>query len=366
VTLQVALRHEFRRTRESPGFLLDIGFAAPTPGVVALFGASGSGKSTILACIAGLLQADAGRVALDGTTLFDRAQRVDVAAEARRASVVFQDARLFPHMSARRNLEYGLRRARATPDGLSFDAVVEMLGVSHLLDRRPATLSGGERQRIALGRALLARPRLLLMDEPLAALDMPRKREILPFLERVRDAARVPIVYVTHALDEVDRLADTLVLLEHGRVLASGTVTSLFERVDLPMLADRRDAGVVLAATIAAHDAANGQTRLAFDGGALTVPLRREPTGMHVRLRVRARDVALATVEPIGLSIRNVLQATVLTIEPHGLHECFVLLQVGGTRFLARLSRASVAELALAPGREVWALVKSVALSGDG
>ncbi|MDB5366488.1 MAG: molybdenum transporter ATP-binding protein [Rhodospirillales bacterium] len=358
MSFSVSLQHRFA------DFELDASFEAPTPGVTVLFGPSGSGKSTILACIAGLLGAQGGRIALEEELLFDRARGVDVAAESRRTAVVFQDARLFPHMSVRNNLRYGERRSRGNdPDrGLEFDAVIDMLGVAHLLDRRPATLSGGERQRVALGRALLARPRLLLMDEPLAALDAPRKQEILPFLERVRDAARVPIIYVTHALDEVDRLADTLVLLHHGRVLATGPLHQLSARTDLAVLSDRRDAGVVLACTIEAHDAALGQTRLRFDGGALTVPAWSGAPGTRIRVRVRARDVAIATSAPAGLSIRNVLPAIVTAITPHGAHEYFVSLRVGDSALTARVSRAAVAELTLSPGRDVWALVKSVAL----
>jgi molybdate transport system ATP-binding protein len=349
VTVSVSLQHRFA------GFDLDAAFEAPTPGVTVLFGPSGSGKSTILACIAGLLSADRGRIALGETTLFDRARNINVAAESRRSAAVFQDARLFPHMSVRNNLLYGHRRSSG--HGLEFDVVIEMLGIAHLQDRRPLTLSGGERQRVALGRALLARPRLLLMDEPLTALDGARKQEILPFLEKVRDISNVPIVYVTHALDEVDRLADTLVLLENGKVLAAGPLHELSSRTDLPLLNDRRDAGVVLACTVDAQD--QGQTRLRFDGGTLIVPFW---SGSHARIRVRARDVAIATERPVGLSIRNVLPATVTTITAHDAHECFVSLQVGRSFLMARISRAAVAELNLAPGRDVWALIKSVAL----
>lgn len=352
MTFSVSLQHRFA------GFALDASFEAPAPGITVLFGASGSGKSTILACIAGLLSADRGRITLDEQTLFDRDRKIDLPAEQRRAAVVFQDARLFPHMTVRSNLLYGHRRSSGASIG--FDAVTDLLGIAHLLDRRPRNLSGGERQRVALGRALLARPRLLLMDEPLAALDATRKQEILPFLERVRDAARVPIVYVTHALDEVDRLADTLVLLENGKVLAAGPLHQLSARTDLPILSDRRDAGAVLSCRVTSHDEANGQTRLAFDGGSLVVSLFR---GDRARVRVRARDVAIAIEKPAGLSIRNVLPAVVASITAHGDHEAFVTLHLGPSTLIASLSRSAVDELALAPGRTVWALIKSVALS---
>ncbi|HEY8609962.1 MAG TPA: molybdenum ABC transporter ATP-binding protein, partial [Roseomonas sp.] len=249
------------------GFALDAGFTTPTPGVTAVFGPSGCGKSTLLSAVAGLLRPDAGRVALDGTVLLDTAAGVMVPPEKRRCGVVFQDSRLFPHLSVETNLRYGMRRARRDAEGPEFEEVVTLLGIAHLLPRRPAALSGGERQRVALGRALLSRPRLLLMDEPLASLDAPRRAEVLPFLTRVRDRFRTPILYVTHALDEVDRLADHLVLMEAGRVLASDTVEALSARTDLPLLATRRDAGAVLACTVLDHDAARGLTRLGFAGG---------------------------------------------------------------------------------------------------
>ncbi len=356
--LEVQVCHRFA------GFALDVAFQAP-PGVTALFGPSGSGKSTVLAAVAGLLRPNAGRILLDGTTLLDTAARIDVAAERRRCGVVFQDARLLPHLSVASNLRYGARRApspgRGEAAGAGFEEVVALLGIAPLLGRRPRTLSGGERQRVALGRALLARPRLLLMDEPLAALDAPRRAEILPFLERLRDVAGLPILYVTHALDEVDRLAETLVLMEAGRVQAAGPLAALAARTDLPMLAGRRDAGVVLACIVAAHDRTRGLTRLAFDGGDLLVPLRPEPEGNALRLRLRARDVAVATAPPHGISTHNVLQAMVTAVAPAGPHEAFVTLQVGPTALLARLTRDAIQRLGLHPGQAVFALVKSTA-----
>ncbi len=355
MSLEVSARHGF------PGFALDVALAAPTPGVTALFGPSGSGKSTLLAAVAGLLRPRSGRVALDGVVLLDTAAEQDVPAERRRCGVVFQDARLLPHLSVEGNLRYGARRAPRHATGPGFVETVELLGLAALLRRRPRALSGGERQRVALGRALLSRPRLLLMDEPLAALDGPRKAEILPFLERLRDAARLPILYVTHALDEVDRLADTLVLLDGGRVQAAGPLQALAARTDLPILSGRRDAGAVLPCAVDAHDAARGLTWLGFPGGQLVVPLRPEPTGSRLRLRLRARDVAVATAAPRGISSHNILPATVAAVDPAGAHEAFVTLRAGPTPVLARLTRDAVAQLALAPGREVFALVKSTA-----
>lgn len=353
--LDVSARHRLG------AFFLDISFSAQTPGVTALFGPSGSGKSTVLSVVAGLLRPQAGRVALDGTVLLDSAAGIDVPAERRRCAVVFQDAKLLPHLSVETNLRYGARRAPREASGPGFDEVVGLLGIAPLLRRRPRALSGGERQRVALGRALLARPRLLLMDEPLAALDGPRKAEILGFLERLRDVARVPVLYVTHALDEVDRLADTLVLMDAGRVLAAGPLEALAARTDLPALSGRRDAGAVLSCTVGAHDAARGLTRLVFTGGALQVPLRPEAAGTRLRLRLRARDVAVATEAPRGLSSHNILPGTVSAIVPASLHEAFVTVQVGPTPLLARLTRDAVATLGLAPGQALFAVVKSTA-----
>ncbi|WP_426959718.1 molybdenum ABC transporter ATP-binding protein [Muricoccus radiodurans] len=360
--LEVAVGHRF--ARDSAGFALDARFAAPTPGVTALFGPSGCGKSTTLAAIAGLLRPDSGRIVLEGDVLLDTARGVALPPERRRLGVVFQDARLFPHLSVAGNLRYGARRAPRDATGSSEEEVVALLGIGHLLSRRPRDLSGGERQRVALGRALLARPRLLLMDEPLASLDAARRAEVLPFLARLRDAARVPILYVTHALEEVDALADTLVLMEAGRVLAAGPVDGIAARPDLP-LAARRDGGVLLPCTVAAHDAALGLTRLAFPGGALEVPLRGEPRGAAIRVRVRARDVSVATRRPEELSARNILSATVTrAAEVPGLpHEALVVLAVGPTTFLARVTRESLNRLGLEPGRSVWAIVKGAALA---
>lgn len=354
VMLDISARHAFA------GFALDAAFTAPS-GVTAVFGPSGAGKSTVLAVAAGLLRPDAGRVVVDGTVLLDTASAVDVPAERRRCGVVFQDGRLLPHLSVESNLRYGLRRAPRAVDGPGFGDVVDLLGIAPLLRRRPRALSGGERQRVALGRALLSRPRLLLMDEPLAALDAPRKADILPFLERLRDLAALPILYVTHDIAEVDRLADTLVLMEAGRVLAAGPVAALAARTDLPLLANRRDAGAVLACVVDGHDPARGLTRLTFPGGALLVPLRPEPAGTALRLRVRARDVGLATQAPTGLSSHNVLRAVIAAITPTGPHEVLATLQIGPTAVLARLTRDSAATLGLAPGQAVFALLKATA-----
>jgi molybdate transport system ATP-binding protein len=352
--LQVALRHRFGRT----GFAVEAAFTAPGDGVTALFGPSGCGKSTILAAVAGLLRPDEGRVTLDGIVLLDTAQRLFLAPERRRCGLVFQDARLFPHLSVETNLRYGLKRAPRDATGPGFDEVVALLGIAPLLPRRPGRLSGGERQRVALGRALLSRPRLLLMDEPLAALDAARRTEVLPFLARLRDASGIPILYVTHALDEVDALADRLVLLEAGRVLAEGSVEALTARTDLP-LAARRDAGVLIACTVRAMK--DGLATLGFDGGVLVTTSRPGPPGTRLRVRLRARDVAVATEAPRGLSTQNVLPVTLAAIaEGSDPGEVFLRLAAGPTDLLARVTRDSVSRLHLRTGMQLWALVKAV------
>jgi molybdate transport system ATP-binding protein len=351
----IALRHRFGRD----GFVLDAAFDAPAAGVTALFGPSGCGKSTILAAVAGLLRPDAGRVAVGDAVLLDTDRRLVVPPERRRCGVVFQDARLFPHLPVEANLRYGLRRAPPGAEGPGFEEVVALLGIGHLLARRPGSLSGGEKQRVALGRALLSRPRLLLMDEPLAALDAARRAEVLPFLARLRDAAGLPILYVTHALEEVDALADHLVLLEEGRVVATGAVEALSARTDLPQLAARRDAGVLVPCTVLR--AADGLVTLGFAGGELLATARPGPPGTRLRVRLRARDVAIATEEPRGLSTRNILPATIAAITEDGEPgEVFLRLAVGPTTLLARVTRDSLARLGLRPGLPVWALIKAV------
>ncbi|SDD52617.1 molybdenum ABC transporter ATP-binding protein [Belnapia rosea] len=354
--LDVALLHQY------PGFTLDVAFTAPGTGVTALFGPSGCGKSTILAAVAGLLRPAAGRVALHDDVMLDTTSGIAVAPERRRCGVVFQDSRLFPHLSVEANLRYGLRRAPHGVSGPTFAEVVGLLGLEALLGRRPLGLSGGERQRVALGRALLARPRLLLMDEPLAALDAARRVEVLPFLARLRDAAGLPVLYVTHALEEVDALADHLVLLEAGQVLAAGTVEALAARADLPALARRRDAGALLGCTVLAQEATRGLTRLGFPGGELLVPRRPGlAVGEQLRVRLRARDVAVALEAPRGISMHNIMACRIEEIVPAGEAEVLLRLQVGPTPLLSRVTRDSVGRLGLAPGLEVFALVKSIA-----
>jgi len=343
-------------------FRLSASVACETVGIVALFGRSGAGKSTLVNLLAGLLRPDAGHITVNGERLFDSARGIDLPPERRRIGYVFQEGRLFPHYSVRGNLLYGRRRAPDDGQALALDRVVELLGIGHLLRRRPRDLSGGEKQRVALGRALLANPRLLLMDEPLASLDQPRKEEILPFIERLRDELRIPIVYVSHAMDEIIRLADTLVLLNDGEVAAVGPVEDVTSRLDLRPLTGRYEAGAALLATVAAQDDRFGLTSLAFAGGRLTVPRIELPVGAELRVRIRARDVALAKTPPTDCSILNVLPATLVEIGAEGGPLIDLRLDVGGAPLWARVTAKSLAALELRRGSEVYALIKAVAV----
>jgi len=355
--LDVALR-----TRRG-AFVLDVSFTGPSAGLTALFGPSGCGKSSIVEAIAGLLPPDEGHIRLGAATLFDSARGIDLPLHRRGIGYVFQDARLFPHMSVRANLLYGFRRAGGERR-IGFDHVVELLGVGALLQRRPANLSGGERQRVALGRALLAQPRLLLMDEPLAALDAGRKAEIMPYIELLRDDAGIPIVYVSHALDEVVRLADTVVVLAEGRVAAAGDITAVLARLDLFPPDSAYEAGALVAARVAGHEAF-ALTRLAFDGGELLVPRLDRPIGAGLRLRIRARDVMLALAPHSDISALNVLPAVVedVRIAGDGCH-ADVRIAVGRARLVSRITQRSVERLGLVGGAQVFAVIKSVAIDG--
>ncbi|KQO50046.1 MULTISPECIES: molybdenum ABC transporter ATP-binding protein [unclassified Methylobacterium] len=345
-------------------FSLEVAFAAG-PGLTALFGRSGSGKTTVIDLIAGLARPDRGRIAVTGETLLDTERGIAVPVHRRRIGVVFQQARLMPHLSVRRNLGYGRAFARGRSDGIAFEGVVDLLGLGHLLERRPAGLSGGEAQRVAIGRALLSRPRLLLMDEPLAALDEGRKAEILPYIERLRDEAGLPIVYVSHAVSEVARLARTVVVLEAGRVAAVGAADTVLRQADL-LATQEAEAGAILDMIVEETDSETGLTRLSGRVGRLWVPRLLRSIGTAVRIRVPARDVLLATQAPVGLSARNILEGHVVSIHAFGEAAAMVQIDCHGVLLAARLTRASVRDLALAPGRAVYAVVKSIAFDPQG
>ena len=347
-------------------FTLDVAFTVDSGRVTALFGPSGSGKSTVIQAIAGILRPERGHIRVGGVPFFDAARRTDLPPERRRVGYVFQDAKLFPHMRVRDNLLYGWRRAPAAERRIGFDEVVALLGLGGLLDRRPQALSGGERQRVALGRALLAQPRILLMDEPLAALDAARKAEILPFIERLRDELGLPIVYVSHALDEVVRLADTLVVLEAGRVLASGPLIPVMSRPELRPVVGAFDFGAVLEGAVVVHDDRFGLTVLETPGGHLRVPRLEAPPGRRVRVRIRARDAALALEPPLRSSVVNVLAGRVVEVAAQDGAGATARVDLGGAELLAGITRLSAERLGLAPGLPVYVMIKAVALDRGG
>lgn len=342
-------------------FELDVHFRSGQ-GLTALFGRSGAGKTSIVNAIAGLIRPKRGRIAVDGVVLLDTEHGICAATHRRRVGYVFQEGRLFPHLTVRQNLVFGRWFASSSRASTHLDDVVELLGIEPLLDRRPGRLSGGEKQRVAIGRALLAQPRLLLMDEPLASLDARRKDEILPYLERLRDQASVPIVYVSHSIAEVTRLATTVVLISDGRVRAVGPVQDVMGRANLYPLVGRFEAGAVLAARVAGHDPRWRLTELAGSFGTLVVPRLEAPVGTALRLRIRARDVILAVSPPTGISALNVLSGRVEELVPIEEGALEVQLRTGNERLLARVTRRSGEALGLAPGRQVFAVIKTVAI----
>lgn len=329
-------------------------------GITAFFGRSGSGKTSLIDLISGLDTPDSGTITIGNQVLFDAERRINVAPENRKIGYVFQDGRLFPHLNVKSNLLYARRFIKTALDTEMFETIINLLGLEHLLDRRPSTLSGGEKQRVAIGRALLAEPQLLLMDEPLASLDSARKAEILPFIENLRDHLKMPILYVSHAMDEVIRLADTMVLLDHGTVIAQGQVEDLMSRLDLRPLTGRYEAGAVLAVQITAHDAEYGLTELAFADHRLLIPHIDLPIGAHLRMRIRARDVSLSTSKPTQTSVLNVFEAKVMEIAPDGA-QCEILMDMGAP-LIARITRKSVTELNIKVGDTVHAMVKAAAI----
>jgi molybdate transport system ATP-binding protein len=356
------LRVELRKRRGD--FTLDVDFQAPLPGVTALFGRSGCGKSTLISLIAGLIAPDAGLVQIGDEVLVDTGRGHELDVRHRRIGVVFQDARLFPHLSVSGNLQYGARRQ--SPGGgarIAFDDVISMLGLGAMLARRPTELSGGEKQRVALGRALLAQPRLLLLDEPLAALDLARREEVLPYLERLRDALSIPIVYVSHQFDEVLRLATRVVLLDDGRVLAAGDLAAVSRHPALRANVGPDAVGAVMAGYVEGTDDA-GLTVVQVGAAKLRVD---EPAaaGQRIQIQVLARDVIVATERPAGLSVRNAVVAHVVSVTPDVGRAVLVELEVGGgATLLARITARASQELSLSAGRQVWALIKAVSLRG--
>jgi molybdate transport system ATP-binding protein len=345
-----------------PEFSLNVDLTLPDQGVTALFGHSGSGKTTLLRCIAGLERASAGYLSVAGEVWQDG--DFFLPTHKRPLGYVFQEASLFSHLSIRRNLEYGMRRVPAGARRVSLDNAIELLGIGHLLERRPDRLSGGERQRVAIARALALSPKILLMDEPLAALDLARKQEILPYLERLHDELEIPILYVSHSPDEVARLADHIVAMENGRAVAEGPLAETLARLDLPIRLGE-DVGVVLDAVIGERDETWGLVKADFAGGSVWVRDDGHPAGHHVRVRILARDVSLALQHQSDTSILNLMPGTVAEMADDA-HPALALVrvEVGGTPIVARLTKRSAAALDLAVGRAVWVQIKAVALIG--
>lgn len=356
-------------------FALDVAFDAPAAGVTALFGPSGCGKTSVLRCIAGLTRLP-GRLAVGGEVWQDDGRKMFRKPHDRPVGYVFQEASLFPHLSVRRNLLYGAKRSgkgasAGTAAGPAFGDVVELLGIGHLLDRAPQALSGGERQRVAVGRALLSRPRLLLMDEPLAALDRQTKAEILPYLEAVQQTLSVPVLYVSHDLAEVERLADTLVLMREGRVLAAGPLTELEADPALPLLR-APEAAATLEGRVLEIDEEYALTHLAVAGGTLVVPGRQGAVGARRRLRIRASDVSFVRTRPTDTTILNCLPARIVSVTAQDADDAQVNLVAalgedgGGAKIVGRVTRKSQDALGLVPGQTVFAQIKSVALVASG
>lgn len=357
-------RLQLRLSLARPAFALSLDLDLPGRGISVLYGPSGSGKTTVLRCVAGLEPGARGRVRIGHESWQDDEAGLCRPTWQRPLGYVFQEASLFEHLDVQGNLRYGLRRARSSDGEATLQDAIGLLGIGHLLQRRADQLSGGERQRVAIARALATRPRLLLLDEPLAALDAARRQEILPWLERLRDELRIPMLYVTHSADEVARLADHLVLLREGRVQASGPAVSVLAALEPASLAGE-DAGTLVHARIDERDTYWHLARAGFEGGSFWVADTGRPVGSPVRLRILARDVSLQTIEPTQTSIQNHLPVVVEALAPQT-HpsQCLVRLRCGQVPLLARLTHKSVHALGLAPGSHAWALVKAVAVIG--
>ena len=367
-TTDVAIEAHFSGTLGS--FTLDVAINVPMRGVTALYGPSGCGKTTILRCLAGL-QRLPGRLTVAGEVWQDDGQGIFRVPHERSIGYVFQEASLFSHLSVRSNLLFGHRRAlkAGLREEIHFNDVIELLGLGHMLERAPSHLSGGERQRVAVGRALLSQPRLLLMDEPLSALDRMTKDEILPYFEALDDKLSLPIIYVSHDISEVERLADTLVLLDRGRVLASGVLADLEADPTLPLV-HAPDAAVTLDGTISGIDSVYALTSLSIPGGSLIVPGRRGEIGQRRRLKISASDVSFTLVAPVSTTIQNCLPAKIVSVDPHDAAriQMNIVARLGesetGARIVARVTRKSQEALGLVPGSRVFIQIKSVALVG--
>jgi molybdate transport system ATP-binding protein len=352
----IGLQYQLQRGN----FSLDVDLELPMRGITGLFGASGAGKTTLLRCIAGLERAPAGKLAVAGDVWEDSSAGVSRSVQQRRIGYVFQEPRLFDHLTVRANMEYGKKR-RQSSGGVALEQVIALLGLGHLLSRYPADLSGGEAQRVAIARALLCSPQFVLMDEPLASLDQARRDEILPFLDRLHAESEIPIIYVSHNIDEVCRLCDHLVVVDDGHVVASGELQDVLVRLDVSAL-DGDHAGSVIEGNASIYDESDDLTRLEFSGGQLWVPGHAGSNGSPLRLRIRASDVSLCRDRPEHSTILNILPASVEAIQEDDGPSMLVRLVLGNDRILARVTKRSIRELELKAGDNVFAQIKSVAI----
>jgi molybdate transport system ATP-binding protein len=342
-------------------FSLDVDLQLPCTGITALFGSSGSGKTTLLRCIAGLQQAPLGYLEINGKVWQDSSRNQFIPTYNRSLGYVFQEANLFSHLTVRDNLHYGLKRIKKNSGTVKLEQTVDLLGIGHLLERMPEHLSGGERQRVAIARALALNPEILLMDEPLASLDFKRKQEILPFLSRLHQQLDIPVLYVTHSEQEVAQLADTLVILENGIVLASGPLSETQSRLDVPLAHDR-EAATVWLATIAEHEPDYQLTHVTFAGGSLSLPAINADIGTSLRVQIYARDVSIALLQPVATSILNVLSATITGIVDDNNGQTVLRVQVGNQPLLAHITRKSALLLGLQIGMVVYVQIKGTSI----
>ena len=351
----------FKGTISYPDYELNFDLTLPGSGITAFFGASGAGKSTLLRAVAGLVKPANGIIRIGETVWQDDKDRLFIPTYKRSLGFVFQDARLFSHLNVTDNIRYGMKRIRTEKRRISLEKAIDLLGIEHLLERMPDTLSGGEKQRVSIARALATSPDIILMDEPLAALDMKRKSEILPYLQRLNEELGIPLLYVSHALEEVSTLADHLVLLDRGRILAAGNTSDMLTRLDLP-LAHHGTASAIIEGKIIAEDTKFSLSTLSFQGGLIYLPTGNFSIDKHIRLRIQARDVSLATQKPEQTSILNILETTVTGISRESDGEVMVELDAKGTRLLSRITRKSASVLKLETGKPVYAQIKGIAV----
>ncbi len=356
MSVDIEIRHQLAE------FPLDVNFSVQRNAVTALFGPSGAGKSSIINIVAGLLQADSAKISINGHVVEDAENHISVSPRLRNIGYVFQQPRLFPHLNVEKNLLFGWRRARHPVSRQEVDKLITLLGIESLISRKPRSLSGGEKQRVALGRAILSNPELLLLDEPLAALDHKRRDEILPYIERLRQEQQIPILYVSHSIDEVTRIADHIHIINQGKLVASGLIEDIFSRIDLYPITGRFEAGAIIDGTLANHLPEHALSQVAFGNQLLTVPKIAGEPGESIRVRVRSRDIIISRIEPQEISANNVLNGEILDIRANDGPYADLQLQCGGARLIARITRHSAERFDLGIGSQVFAVIKSVTI----